>query len=54
MNDSVYTVERDAWSTLKQCDVHVRLTYERTFLPVQDLWRDFLLHSEEIDSALPA
>jgi len=30
-----------------------RLTYERVFLPVQDLWRDFLVHCEEIGSGLP-
>jgi hypothetical protein len=48
MNEtSVYTVERDAWSTVSQRDVHFRLTYEREFLPVQNLWRDFLIHSEE-------
>ena len=53
MNDvSVYTVERNAWSTVKQCDAHFRLTYEREFLPLQDLWRDFLVHCEETGSAL--
>jgi hypothetical protein len=29
------------------CDGHFRPTYEREFLPVQNLWRDFLVHSEE-------
>jgi len=54
MNDaSVYIVERDAWSIERRRDVHFRLTYERVFLPVQNLWRDFLIHSEEIGSALP-
>jgi len=54
MNEaSVYIVERNAWSIERQCDVHFRLTYERVFLPVQNLWRDFLVHSEEIGSALP-
>ena len=55
MNEtSVYIVERDAWSIERQCEVHFRLTYERVFLPVQNLWRDFLVHSEEIGAALPA
>jgi hypothetical protein len=48
MNEtSVYTIERDASSTIRQRDAHFRLTYEREFLPVQNLWRDFLVHSEE-------
>jgi hypothetical protein len=52
MNEvSVYTVERNAWSTVKQCDAHFRLTYEREFLPLQNLWRDFLVHCEETGSA---
>jgi len=55
MNEaSVYIVERNAWSTVKGCDVNFRLTYEREFLPAQNLWRDFLVHSEETGSALPA
>jgi hypothetical protein len=49
---SVYVIERDAWSTAKGCDAHFRLTYEREFLPVQNLWRDFLVHSEETVLAL--
>ena len=54
MNEaSVYIVERNAWSIVGHCDVHFRLTYEREFLPVQNLWRDFLVHCEEIDSVLP-
>ena len=54
MNEaSVYIVERNAWSTVKGCDVNFRLTYEREFLPAQNLWRDFLVHSEETGSALP-
>jgi hypothetical protein len=54
MNEvSVYVVERNAWSVVKHCDVHFRLTYERVFLPVQCLWRDFLVHCEEIGSSLP-
>jgi hypothetical protein len=53
MNEaSVYTVERDAWSTARKCEGHFRLTYEREFLPVQNLWRDFLVHCEETGSAL--
>jgi hypothetical protein len=54
MNEaSVYIVERNAWSIERQRYVHFRLTYERVFLPVQDLWRDFLVHCEEIGSGLP-
>lgn len=30
---------------------HFLLTYEREFLPVQNVWRDSLVHSEEKDSA---
>ena len=48
MNEiSVYTVERNASSGARRCDVHFRLTYEREFLPAQNLWRDFLVHCEE-------
>jgi hypothetical protein len=55
MNEvSVYVVERIGWSTARQCHVRFRLTYEREFLPVQNLWRDFLVHCEETGSALPA
>jgi len=55
MNEvSVYIVERDGWSTVRQCSVHFRLTYERKFLPIQNLWRDFLVHCEETGSALAA
>jgi len=54
MNEARYTVERDAWSTVKKCDVHFRLTYEREFLPAQNLWRDFLVNSEETGLALSA
>jgi hypothetical protein len=32
--------------------VQFRLTFERVFLPVQNLWRDFLVNSEEAGSAL--
>ena len=49
MNEaSVYTIERTAWSTVRQCNGQFHLTYERNFLPIQNLWRDFLVHSEEI------
>jgi hypothetical protein len=34
--------------------VQFRLTYEREFLPVQNLWRDFLVSSEETGSTLAA
>jgi len=55
MNEaSVYIVERKAWSIVGHGDVHFRLTYERVFLPVQNLWRDFLVHCEEIGPVLPA
>jgi len=55
MNEvSVYTVEQNAWSIVKQRDAHFRLTYEREFLPAQNLWRDFLIHSEETGLALAA
>jgi hypothetical protein len=55
MNEaSVYIIERNAWSTVRQCDAHFRLTYEREFLPIQNLWRDFLVNSEETGSPLPA
>jgi hypothetical protein len=49
---SVYIVERDAWSIVKQCYGHFLLTYEREFLPAQNLWRDFLVHSEETGLAV--
>jgi hypothetical protein len=53
MNEpSVYVIERVAWSTLKGCNANFRLTYEREFLATQNLWRDFLVHSEETDIAL--
>jgi hypothetical protein len=48
---SLYTVEQDAWSVARRCDMRFRLTYERGFLPVRNLWRDFLVHSEEIGPA---
>jgi hypothetical protein len=54
MNDSVYIVERNAWSVLRQCEVQFRLTYERGFIPAQDIWRDFLVNCEEIGAVLPA
>ncbi len=55
MNEtSVYTVERDAWSIARHCAMHFRLTYEREFLPVLNLWRDFLVHSDETGLALAA
>jgi hypothetical protein len=53
MNEpSAYTVERNAWSTVRKCNVQFHLTYEREFLPVLNLWRDFLVSSEETDSTL--
>ena len=55
MNEvSVYTVEQNAWSIARRCDMRFRLTYERGFLPVQNLWRDFLVYCEEIGPALPS
>src|SRR5581483_196522 len=51
---SAYVVfERNAWSILRQCEMHFRLTYERVFLPAQNLWRDFLVNCEEIGVVLP-
>jgi|HubBroStandDraft_6_1064221.scaffolds.fasta_scaffold1229615_2 hypothetical protein len=46
--------ERNAWSILKHCEMRFRLTYDREFLPVQALWRDFLVSSEEIGPAFAA
>jgi hypothetical protein len=43
--------ERNGWSITKQCEMHFRLTYDREFLPVQALWRDFLVNSEEMGPA---
>jgi hypothetical protein len=55
MNEnSVYIVERNAWSIAGRCEMHFRLTYQRVFLPLQNLWRDFLVHCEETGPALPA
>jgi hypothetical protein len=55
MNEpSAYTVERNAWSTVRKCNVQFRLTYEREFLPIQNLWRDVLVNSEETGSTLAA
>jgi hypothetical protein len=45
--------ERNAWSIARQCEMHYRLTYDREFLPVQALWRDFLVNSEEMGPAFP-
>jgi hypothetical protein len=54
MNEvSVYIVERNAWSIASHREMRFRMTYERIFLPVQNLWRDFLIHCEEIGSVLP-
>jgi hypothetical protein len=51
---SAYIVsERNAWSIVRQCEMHFRLTYNREFLPVQALWRDFLVNSEEMGPAFP-
>jgi hypothetical protein len=30
------------------------LTYQREFLPVQAVWRDFLVNSEEMGPAFPS
>jgi hypothetical protein len=46
-----YTVERIRWSILLGKDTHYRLTYLRTWMPDQQLWRDFLLRAEEIRSS---
>jgi len=39
---------------LKEMRCAFRLTYEREFLPAQNLWRDFLVNSEETGLALAA
>lgn len=55
MNEtSLYTIERYAWSVAMQCEMHFRLTYERKFLPVRNLWRDFLVHSEQLNTVFVA
>jgi len=46
--------ERNAWSIVRQCEMRFRLTYHREFLPVQALWRDFVVNIEEMGPALPA
>jgi hypothetical protein len=45
--------ERNSWSILKHCEMRFRLTSQREFLPVQALWRDFLVNSEEMGPAIP-
>lgn len=45
--------ERNAWSILNHCEMHFRLTYQREVVQVQDLWRDFLVNSEEMGPAFP-
>lgn len=50
---SVYIeCERNAWSILEHCEMRFRLTYQRQFLPVQAVWRDFLVNSEEMGPAM--
>jgi hypothetical protein len=51
---SVYIeFERSAWSILKHCEMRFRLTYQREFLPMQAVWRDFLVNREEMGPAFP-
>jgi hypothetical protein len=46
--------ERNAWSILRHCEMRFHLTYQREFLPVQAVWRDFLVNSEEMGPAFPS
>ena len=46
--------ERNAWSILRHCEMRFRLTYQREFLPVQAVWRDFLVNSEQMGPAFPS
>jgi hypothetical protein len=44
-----YTVEVVRWSRHLQCEVPYRLTFMQTWMPDRQLWRDFLVRSEEIE-----
>jgi len=46
-------LERNACSILQHYEMRFRLTYQREFLPVQPLWRNFLVNSEEMGPAFP-
>jgi hypothetical protein len=46
MNPTYYVATRFLWSIALQRDVWFRLTYERTYLPERDIYRDQLVHSE--------
>ena len=45
----MFTVERVAWSIARKCFVRFRLTYSHVFIPERNLWRDFLVASEELE-----
>jgi hypothetical protein len=49
---SFYTVEQNAFSLVNNQPMQFRLTYERVFVPAHSVWRDFLVHSEEIGPAV--
>lgn len=48
---SFYKAKQNAFSLMNNRPMHFRLTYERVFLRVNSIWRDFLIHSEEIGLA---
>jgi hypothetical protein len=43
-----YTVEAVRWSHNVQAFVRYRVTYDRSWLPDRQLWRDFLVRAEEV------
>ena len=45
-----YTVERTHWSNRLQEFVPFRLTYLRTWIAERELWSDFLVRSQELES----
>jgi hypothetical protein len=45
----MFIVEKIAWSVARKCLVRFRLTYSHIFLPERNLWRDFLVGSEELE-----
>jgi hypothetical protein len=45
-----YTIEVVRWSNRLQEYVLHRLSYARSWMPDRQLWRDFLVHAEELES----
>ncbi len=43
------TVEQIGWSIRSKSYARFRLTYLHTYIPERDCWRDFLVHSEELE-----